>query len=492
MSLKEKTLLEINKYQLKIDVDKATFDAAVNTVYRKQAKNITIPGFRRGKAPRAIIEKMYGKSVFYEDAVNEVLPDAYEQAAKESELDIVGRPEFDIDTIDENGVVITAVVFVKPEVKIEGYKGIKATKPDTKVTDDEVNAELENVRERNARMSDITDRAAQNGDIANIDFEGFADGKAFEGGKAEGHEITLGSHSFIDTFEEQIVGKNIGEEFDVNVTFPEDYHEESLKGKPAVFKVKLNSLKVKELPALDDELATLASEFDTLDEYKENIKATLTERKEHSADHEIEHQITDALVDLVEADIPECMFDEETENCLRDMDNNLRMQGLDLKTYLQYTGMDLDAARDNLRPRAIEQVKTRLALEKIAELENIEVAEEEIEEEYKKLSEAYGISVDEIKNIAPVDGIKTDISLRKAFDAVKAEAKITKKAAKKTAKKAEGEDADKKDGVKKPAAKKTAAKKTAAKATDEKEAKPSAKKTEKETAAKAEKEEAEG
>lgn len=492
MSLKEKTLLETNKYQLKIDVDKATFDAAVNTVYRKQAKNITIPGFRRGKAPRAIIEKMYGKSVFYEDAVNEVLPDAYEQAAKESELDIVGRPEFDIDTIDENGVVITAVVFVKPEVKIEGYKGIKATKPDTKVTDDEVNAELENVRERNARMSDITDRAAQNGDIANIDFEGFADGKAFEGGKAEGHEITLGSHSFIDTFEEQIVGKNIGEEFDVNVTFPEDYHEESLKGKPAVFKVKLNSLKVKELPALDDELATLASEFDTLDEYKENIKATLTERKEHSADHEIEHQITDALVDLVEADIPECMFDEETENCLRDMDNNLRMQGLDLKTYLQYTGMDLDAARDNLRPRAIEQVKTRLALEKIAELENIEVAEEEIEEEYKKLSEAYGISVDEIKNIAPVDGIKTDISLRKAFDAVKAEAKITKKAAKKTAKKAEGEDADKKDGVKKPAAKKTAAKKTAAKATDEKEAKPSAKKTEKETAAKAEKEEAEG
>lgn len=492
MSLKEKTLLETNKYQLKIDVDKATFDAAVNTVYRKQAKNITIPGFRRGKAPRAIIEKMYGKSVFYEDAVNEVLPDAYEQAAKESELDIVGRPEFDIDTIDENGVVITAVVFVKPEVKIEGYKGIKATKPDTKVTDDEVNAELENVRERNARMSDITDRAAQNGDIANIDFEGFADGKAFEGGKAEGHEITLGSHSFIDTFEEQIVGKNIGEEFDVNVTFPEDYHEESLKGKPAVFKVKLNSLKVKELPALDDELATLASEFDTLDEYKENIKATLTERKEHSADHEIEHQITDALVDLVEADIPECMFEEETENCLRDMDNNLRMQGLDLKTYLQYTGMDLDAARDNLRPRAIEQVKTRLALEKIAELENIEVAEEEIEEEYKKLSEAYGISVDEIKNIAPVDGIKTDISLRKAFDAVKAEAKITKKAAKKTAKKTEGEDADKKDGVKKPAAKKTAAKKTAAKATDEKEAKPSAKKTEKETAAKAEKEEAEG
>lgn len=492
MSLKEKTLLETNKYQLKIDVDKATFDAAVNTVYRKQAKNITIPGFRRGKAPRAIIEKMYGKSVFYEDAVNEVLPDAYEQAAKESELDIVGRPEFDIDTIDENGVVITAVVFIKPEVKIEGYKGIKATKPDTKVTDDEVNAELENVRERNARMSDITDRAAQNDDIANIDFEGFADGKAFEGGKAEGHEITLGSHSFIDTFEEQIVGKNIGEEFDVNVTFPEDYHEESLKGKPAVFKVKLNSLKVKELPALDDELATLASEFDTLDEYKENIKATLTERKEHSADHEIEHQITDALVDLVEADIPECMFDEETENCLRDMDNNLRMQGLDLKTYLQYTGMDLDAARDNLRPRAIEQVKTRLALEKIAELENIEVAEEEIEEEYKKLSEAYGISIDEIKNIAPVEGIKTDISLRKAFDAVKAEAKITKKAAKKTAKKAEGEDADKKDGVKKPAAKKTAAKKTAAKATDEKEVKPSAKKTEKETAAKTEKEEAEG
>lgn len=497
MSLKEKTLLETNKYQLKIDVDKATFETAVNTVYKKQAKNITIPGFRRGKAPRAIVEKMYGKSVFYEDAVNEVLPDAYEAAAKESELDIVGRPEFDIDTIDENGVVITAVVFVKPEVKIDGYKGIKATKPDTKVTDEEVNAELESIRERNARMTDITGRTAESGDIANIDFEGFIDGKAFDGGKAEGHEITLGSHSFIDTFEDQIVGKNIGDEFDVNVTFPEDYHEDSLKGKPAVFKVKLNSLKVKELPELDDELATLASEFDTLDEYKESIKAKLTERKEHSADHEIEHQITDALVDLVEADVPECMFDEETENCLRDMDNNLRMQGLDLKTYLQYTGMTLDSARDELRPRAIEQVKTRLALEKIAELEGIEVADAEIEDEYKKLSEAYGMDITEIKNIAPEEGIKTDISLRKAYDAVKAEAKITKKTARKAAKKADSDEAEKKAEAKKTPAKKATTKKADCETTAKKTSKSATKSTEgktaaKKTNAKANKEEAEG
>lgn len=458
MSLKEKKLLETNKYQLSISVDSETFNAAVNTVYKKQAKKITVPGFRRGKAPRAIIEKMYGKSVFYEDAVNEVLPEAYDAAAKESELDIVGRPEFDIETIDENGVVITAVVFVKPEVKIDEYKGIKVEKPDVKVEDAEVDSELQNIRERNARITDVTDRAAENNDIANIDFEGFVDGKAFEGGKAEGHELTLGSHSFIDGFEEQIVGKNIGDEFDVNVTFPEEYHAEELKGKPAVFKVKLNSLKIKELPELDDELATLASEFDTLDEYKADIKAKLIERKEHSADHEIEHQITDKLAELIEADVPECMYDEETENCLRDMDNNLRMQGLDLKTYLQYTGMDLDAARENLRPRAIEQVKTRLALEKIAQLENIEVSDEEIEEEYKKLSASYGIGVDEIKNIAPSDGIKTDISLRKAYELVKSEAKITKKTAKKAAKKDDSENADKKTAAKKATTKKSAKK----------------------------------
>jgi len=451
MSLKEKKLLETNKYQLTISVDKETFDNAVTKVYKKQAKKITIPGFRRGKAPRAIIEKMYGKAVFYEDAVNEVLPEAYEDAAKESGLDIVGRPEFEIDSVDENGVVVNATVYVKPEVKIDGYKGIEVTKTPVVVEDSEVDAEIDRVRERNARISDVEDRAAADGDIANIDFDGYVDDKQFDGGKAEGHELTLGSKQFIEGFEDQIVGHNIGDEFDVNVTFPEDYHAEELAGKPAVFKVKLNSLKTKELPAADDELATMASEFDTLDEYKADIKAKITERKEKAADHEIEGQLIDALVDKIEADIPECMFDEECENLVRDMDNNLRMQGLDLATYLKYTGMDLDAVKAEMRPRAISQVKTRLALEKIAEIENIEATEDDVNEELEKISKAYGVALDEVKKMVPDDGIKDDVRVRKAVEFVKGAAKVTEKAKEETPEK-----------EKKPA-KKAPAKKTAAK-----------------------------
>ena len=470
MSLKEKKLLETNKYQLTISVDKSAFDAAVNNVYKKQAKNITIPGFRRGKAPRAIIEKMYGKGIFYEDAVNDLLPEAYEEAAKESELKIVGRPEFDIDTIDENGVLINATVYVRPEVKIDGYKGLEATKTPVTVEDSEVDAEIDRVRERNARITDVEDRAAANGDIANIDFEGFVDGVAFEGGKAEGHDLTLGSNQFIPGFEDQIVGKNIGDEFDVNVTFPEDYHAEELKGKEAVFKVKLNSLKVKELPEADDELATMASEFDTIAEYKADIKAKITERKEKAADGEVEGQLIDALVDLVDADIPECMYEEEVENLVRDMDNNLRMQGLDLKTYLKYTGMELDSVKAEMQPRAIKQVKTRLALETIASLEKIEVTDDEINEEIEKISKAYGVDVEEVKKMVPEDGLKEDIMVRKAVDLVKAEAKITEKAPE-----AKEEPKAKKAPAKKPAAKKTT---TAKKPSTAKKA-PAAKKTEK-------------
>lgn len=470
MSLKEKKLLETNKYQLTISVDKSAFDAAVNNVYKRQAKNITIPGFRRGKAPRAIIEKMYGKGIFYEDAVNDLLPEAYEEAAKESELKIVGRPEFDIDTIDENGVLINATVYVRPEVKIDGYKGLEATKTPVTVEDSEVDAEIDRVRERNARITDVEDRAAANGDIANIDFEGFVDGVAFEGGKAEGHDLTLGSNQFIPGFEDQIVGKNIGDEFDVNVTFPEDYHAEELKGKEAVFKVKLNSLKVKELPEADDELATMASEFDTIAEYKADIKAKITERKEKAADGEVEGQLIDELVDLVDADIPECMYEEEVENLVRDMDNNLRMQGLDLKTYLKYTGMELDSVKAEMQPRAIKQVKTRLALETIASLENIEVTDDEINEEIEKISKAYGVDVEEVKKMVPEDGLKEDIMVRKAVDLVKAEAKITEKAPE-----AKEEPKAKKAPAKKPAAKKTT---TAKKPAAAKKA-PAAKKTEK-------------
>lgn len=503
MSLKEVKLIETNKYQLSISFDKATFEAAVNKVYKKQVKNITVPGFRRGKAPRAIIEKMYGTGVFHEDAINDLLPAAYEEAIKESGLDIVSRPEFDIETLDENGLVVTAVVFVKPEVKIDGYKGLKVEKAPIVVEDSEVEAELTKVRERNARISDVEDRACADGDIANINYEGFVDGVAFDGGKAEGHDLAIGSHSFIEGFEEQIIGHTIGEEFDVNVTFPAEYHAEELAGKPAVFKVKLNGLKVKELPEIDDELASMASEFDTLDEYKADIKAKLTDRKNHAADHEVENKLVEELVELLDADIPECMYDEEAENCLRDMDNNLRMQGLDLKTYLQYTGMTLDAVREDMRPRAISQVKTRLALEAIAAKENIEATDEDVEEEIKNTAAAYAMDIEEVKKYMPVDGVKADIKVKKALDLVKAEAVITEKkaAAKKktTTKKAASEDgAEEKKETKKTTAKKTTtktadgekkttAKKSTAKAADG-EKKPAAKKT----TAKAKKEEAEG
>ncbi|MBQ7669486.1 MAG: trigger factor [Clostridia bacterium] len=474
MSLKDKKLIETNRYELSISVDKATFDEAVTKVYKKQAKRITIPGFRRGKAPRAIIEKMYGKSVFYEDAVNEIIPDAYEEAVKESGLKVVGRPEFDIDTIDDNGVVLTAKVYVKPEVKIDGYKGIEVEKETVKVEDSEVDAEIDRVRERNARITDIEDRAAENGDIVNIDFDGYCDGVPFDGGKAEGHELTLGSKSFIDGFEDQIVGKNIGDEFDVNVTFPEDYHAKELAGKPAVFKVKLNSIKVKELPAADDELATMASEFDTLAEYKADIKAKITERKESAAYREVENKLIEALVDKLEADIPECMFDEEVDNLVRDMDSNLRMQGLDLQTYLKYTGMNMDSVRAEMRPRAISQVKTRLALEKIAEIENIEATEDDVNEEFEKIAKAYGMEVDEVKKALPADGVSEDVKVRKAVELIKSEAVIkgakkpaakkapAKKApAKKPAEKKDDEpaaDAPVKKTTRKPAAKKTAPK----------------------------------
>lgn len=465
MSLKDKKLIETNKYELSISVDKATFDDAVTKVYKKQAKRITIPGFRRGKAPRAIIEKMYGKAVFYEDAVNELIPDAYEEAAKESGLDIVGRPEFDAESIDDDGVTITAKVYVKPEVKIDGYKGIEVTKEEVKVEDSEVDAEIERVRERNARISDVEDRPAQNSDIVNIDFDGYCDGVPFDGGKAEGHELTLGSKSFIEGFEDQIVGKNIGEEFDVNVTFPEDYHAKELAGKPAVFKVKLNSIKVKELPAADDELATMASEFDTLAEYKADIKAKITERKEAAADREVENKLIEALVDKIDADIPECMFDEEVDNLVRDMDSNLRMQGLDLQTYLKYTGMNIDAVKAEMRPRAISQVKTRLALEKIAEIEKFEADDDAVNEEYEKIAKAYGMEVDEVKKVLPTDGVAADVKVRKAVDFIKSEAKISV-AAKAT-----------KTAAKKPAAKKAPAKKTTEKKEAETDAPAPAKKT---------------
>ena len=487
MSLKKTEKIGANQYSVTFDAPRADFDAAISKVFKKASRNIAIPGFRRGKAPRAIVEKMYGREVFYEDAVNEILPGAYEEAIKDFELQIVSRPEFEVETINENGVVMTAKFFVKPDVEIKDYKGIPVVREVKAVTDADVDAEIESVRARNSRMIDITDRKSAERDVVNFDYEGSVDGVPFEGGKADGYDLKLGSGQFIPGFEEQLAGHAIGDEFDVNVTFPEEYHASDLAGRAAVFKCRLNGIKYNELPALDDEFVRDVSEFDTLDEYKKDIRAKLEERNAKAADGEVEEQIIAALIERLEADIPEVMFENETENFVRDYDSRLRMQGLDLSTYFKYTGLDLDALRRQMRPDAERQVKTRLALEKIASLENIEVSDDEIAEEYHRLAEAYGMTDDQVKSAVASDALAEDLKVKKAVELVKAAAVVSDKAEKPAAKKTSAKKTAAKasDDAEKPAAKKAPAKKTAAKASDDAE-KPAAKKAPaKKTAAKA-------
>ncbi|MBQ4591882.1 MAG: trigger factor [Clostridia bacterium] len=425
MSLISNETIAVNQKKVTFSVDKATFETAINKVYKKAVKNITIPGFRKGKAPRALVEKMYGKEVFYEDAINEVIPASYTEAMEGNEDKVVSRPEFDVETIDDNGVVLTATYFVKPEVEIADYIGIPAERPVAKVTEAEVAEELGKVQMRNSRMIEVTDRAAQMDDITNIDFDGYVDGVAFDGGKAEGHELKLGSGAFIPGFEEQVVGKTIGEEFDVVVTFPADYHAENLAGKEATFKCKLNSIKFNELPVLDDEFAKDVSEFDTLDEYKADIQAKLEEQHTKQADAQVDEALIGALIEKLNADIPECMFENEVENFVRDYDNRLRMNGLDLQTYFKYTGLDLDKLREQMRPDAERQVKTRLALEKIAALENIAVSEEETEAEYGRLAEMYNMEADKVREVVAADAIAEDLKVKKAIELVREKAVIT-------------------------------------------------------------------
>ena len=386
--------------------------------YKKMVKKIRVDGFRPGKAPKHIIERLYGKGVFFEDAINDCLPEAFEAAVKEAGIVVVGTPNFDIVST-EGEIVLKAEGFVKPEVTIENYKGIVAKKKAVRVTAKEIDEELVQVQKRNARKVEVTDRPAANGDIANIDFEGFVDGVAFEGGKGEGHDLTLGSGSFIPGFEDQIVGKSVGEEFDVVVTFPADYHAAELAGKEATFKTKLNGLQVEELPALDDEFAKDVSEFDTLDEYKADIKEKITQRKRKESEAEYESAVCDALIALLVAEIPEPMFAQETENYVRDYDNRLRMQGLDLNTYFQYTGLTLDSLRAELRPQAEKQVKLRLALEKIAVLENLTISEEEIDAEYKRISDAYNVPVEQVRGMVSSEDIKADLLVGAALKFVK-------------------------------------------------------------------------
>ena len=466
MKLIKNEKIEGSKVELHFSVEQDVFEAACERAYRKEVGKINIPGFRKGKAPRAMIEKMYGKGFFYDTALNDILPEAYEAAVAEAGIEPVAQPEIDVLSLDENGVVFTAKVFVKPDVKIEGYFGIEVTKEVAPVTDEEINKELDLVRERNSRELDANDRPAELGDTAVIDFDGFVDGVAFEGGKGEDYALKLGSGQFIPGFEEQIVGHSVDDEFDVNVTFPAEYHAEDLAGKPSVFKVKLHALTKVELPELDDEFAKDVSEFDTLDEYKADLKAKIEKRHESAAQNAVDGQLMDALIEKLEANIPEAMFETEAENFVRDYDNQLRMQGLDLKTYFQYTGMTLETLRAQFRPQAEKQVKARLALEKIAELENLTASEDDINGEYTRIAEAYGIEVEQVKASIDSEFIAADMKVKLALDAVKEKAVVKapkKKASKKTAPKAE----EAAEGEEKPV-KKT--RKTTKKAADETEA----------------------
>ena len=413
-----------NCYDLEISVDRETFDAAIQAVYQKNVKDIVVPGFRKGKAPRALIERRYGKGIFYEEAINSCIPDAYENAVKESGLSVVGRPSFDVVSAGDDGLVLKATVYVKPDVKVKNYLGITAEKKSKVADDADVDAEINRTRERNGRTLDVTDRPAQSGDSVNIDFDGSVDGVAFEGGKAEKFDLRLGSGQFIPGFEDQVAGHNIGDEFDVSVTFPADYHAENLAGKPAVFRVKLNGIKATELPALDDEFAKDVSEFDTLDEYKADVRAKIQKRYDQEADAAFEEKLIDTILENTEADIPEVMFEEETENFVRDYENRLRMQGLDLNTYFKYTGMNMDALKQQMRPQAEKQVRLRLALEAIADAENPQISEEAVEEEYKRIADSYGITADKVKELVDRNGILADLKVKAAMDLVKDKAVV--------------------------------------------------------------------
>lgn len=460
MSLKSSNKVEENVWELEVAVDGETFEAAVNKAYLQQRKKINVPGFRKGKAPRAFIEKMYGTGVFYEDALEIIYPEAVSAAIEESKLEVIDTPfDLDIPEMGKDGVVMKLKVTVKPEVKLGKYKGIKVEKKSTKVSADEVKSQINAMLEQNARIVTVEKkRAAKKDDIAVIDFEGFVDEVAFEGGKGENYELTLGSGQFIPGFEDQIIGHKAGDEFDVNVKFPEEYTPE-LAGKDAVFKCKLHELKVKEVPALDDDFVKDVSEFDTVDEYKKSVKAELENKKKNEAEAQANNAVLEKVAEAVEAIIPDCMIEKKIDQDVDDFAYRLQMQGLDIKTYFKYTGMDEKAFRDQYRDQAANQVKLDLALEEIIKKEKLEVAEADIEEEYKKYAEAYNMDVEQIKKAIPADNIKPELLQRKAIDFVIENATFTeeKAAAKKTTTKAAA------DGEKKPAAKKAPAKKTAAK-----------------------------
>lgn len=414
--------LEKNMAKLTIEVAPEELEKAIEGAYQKNKGKISVPGFRKGKVPRQMIERMYGKEVFYEDAVNALIPEAYEKAVDECEEEIVSSPKIEVAQVEAGKpFIFTAEVALKPEVKLGKYKGVKVEKADTEVTDEEVDKEIDKERESNARNIDVTDRAVKDGDIVTLDFEGFVDGTAFEGGKGENYPLTIGSGTFIPGFEEQLVGAEIGKETEVNVTFPEDYQAEDLKGKAAVFKCTVKEIKEKELPTLDDEFASEVSEFETLAEYKADIRGRLEERKAKAAREAKEAAVIEEIIKDSDMEIPEAMIETQQRQMIDEFAQRIQMQGLTLEQYFQFTGASYDQMIEQVKPQAEKRIQSRLVLEAVAAAEKIEATEEDYEEELKSMAEAYQMEVDKVKELLPeksVQQIKEDIAVKKAAEFV--------------------------------------------------------------------------
>lgn len=414
--------LEKSMAKLTIEASAEDFEAAIDKAYKKNKSKIAMPGFRKGKAPRKMIEKMYGAGIFYEDAANAIIPDAYADAAKESGLEIVAQPEIDVVQIESGKpFIFTATVAVKPEVTLGEYKGIEVEKKTAEVTDEDINAEIDRVRENNSRMITVDDRATQDGDTVIIDFDGYVDGEQFEGGKAEDYSLVLGSHTFIDNFEDQLVGKNIGDDVEVNVTFPDQYQAEELQGKPAVFKVKVKEIKVKELPEVDDEFAQDVSDFDTLAEYKEDLKKKLLESAEAAISREKEEAVITKIIENAQMDIPEPMVDTQTRQMMQEFAQRIQSQGLSLEQYMQFTGLTPQKMIEELKPQALKRIQSRLVLEAVVAAENIEATEEEVQKEIENMASMYQMEADKLKDLMGEEEkkqISLDVAVQKAVDLV--------------------------------------------------------------------------
>ena len=425
MSLKSTTKTEVNTTELVISIDAATFENAVEKAYQRAKKNIQLPGFRKGKVSRKLAEKTFGEGAFYEDAINLLIGPELDAAVTEAKLELVDRPSVEILSIDkENGVELKAICVTKPEIEISDYKGISAAKTVKEITDEDIDKQIEIIRKKNARIVSVDDRAAQLQDEVIIDFEGFFGDEAFEGGKGEDYQLRLGSGQFIPGFEDQVVGHNIGDEFDVNVTFPEDYQMTDYAGKPAVFKCKLKGISYEELPEINDDLVKDATEFDSVDEYKADIRSKLEDAAVKQAENAFEGEILNALIAKVDAPIPNCMYEARIDGIVRSFEQQLKQQGMDMKLYFQYTGMDMDSFRETFRERAENEVKLRLALEKIAELENIEVTEEDINNGLAEIAAANGMDVESVKRFIPVTEYVMDLKVQKAVELVKENAVV--------------------------------------------------------------------